>query len=50
MPQFDSELRKEVLFIFGEKEKKKQPGGFFPKAGHTLLGLLHGIFVAVRCN
>jgi hypothetical protein len=36
-----------------EKEKKKKvewSGGFFPRSGHALLAVLHGIFTAVRCN
>jgi hypothetical protein len=27
-----------------------RPGGFFPRARHAMLAVLHGIFVAVRCN
>jgi hypothetical protein len=38
----------------GEKKKKKEEklsgGVFFPRAGHTLLAVLHGFFTAVRCN
>jgi hypothetical protein len=30
--------------------KKKWPGGFFPRTRHTLLAVPCGIFVAVRCN
>jgi hypothetical protein len=33
-----------------KREREKQPGGFFPRAGHALLAVLCGIFVAVRCN
>jgi hypothetical protein len=33
-----------------EKEKEKQPRGFYPRAGHALLGGPHGIFMAVKCK
>jgi hypothetical protein len=36
-----------------KKEKKKRekwPEAFFPRAGHVLLAVLHGIFAAVRWN
>jgi hypothetical protein len=38
---------------FWEKKKikkEKLPGGFFPRARHDLLAVLHGIFVAVSFN
>jgi hypothetical protein len=38
-------------YAYWEKIKKeKWPGVFFPKAGHILLAVLHGIFMAVRSN
>jgi hypothetical protein len=27
-----------------KKEREKQPGGFFPRVGHALLAVLHGVF------
>jgi hypothetical protein len=33
-----------------KRKREKQPGGFFPKARHSLLDVLRGIFMAVRCN
>jgi hypothetical protein len=33
-----------------EEEKEKCPGGFFPRARHTLMIVQYRIFVAVRCN
>jgi hypothetical protein len=41
---------------YSEKKKNKNikrekwPGGFFPRAGHTLVAVPCRIFVAVRCN
>jgi hypothetical protein len=43
--------------LLGESKKKKKKrerekwlGAFFPRAGHTLLTVPHGIFTAVRSN
>jgi hypothetical protein len=33
-----------------KKNKDKQTGGFFLRAGHTLLAVLCKIFMAVRCT
>jgi hypothetical protein len=49
------------LLLVGRKKERKEKkkgkgemtglgGGFFPRAGHALLALLCGIFVAVRYN
>jgi hypothetical protein len=32
------------------KKKDKWLGGFFTRAGHALLAVVHGIFPAVRYN
>jgi hypothetical protein len=32
------------------KKERKRAMGLFPRARHTLQAVLHGIFVADRCN
>jgi hypothetical protein len=32
----------------GKKKEKETSRDFFPRAGHALLALLHGVFMAVR--
>jgi hypothetical protein len=41
-----------VFCLLGGKKKKEKEmtGGFFSQGRTCLAGLLHGIFVAVRCN
>jgi hypothetical protein len=35
-----------------KNRKEKWPGAFFPRAGagHALLAVVYGIFMAIRCN
>jgi hypothetical protein len=51
--EFDSD-RCSVFCLLGEEKKRERNShrAFFPglEARHTLLPVLHGIFVAVRCN
>jgi hypothetical protein len=43
-----------LLLVGRNKKRKKEkingPRAFLPKAGHVLLAVPCGIFVAVRCN
>jgi hypothetical protein len=36
-----------LCFASWEKKKKRMAKGFFPRAGHVLLAVLHGIFPSI---